>query len=56
MTKSSEHLQWIHDRCINVYHESKNVDFLKRLREIIEDVKRTETYFDENMKFYNKEK
>jgi hypothetical protein len=30
-----EHLQWIHDRIISVYGESENVDFLIKMREII---------------------
>ncbi len=30
-----EHLQWIHDRIINVYGESENVDFLIKMREIL---------------------
>ena len=32
---NKEHLQWIHDRIVNVYGESENVDFLIRMREII---------------------
>ncbi len=31
-----EHLKWIHDRIVNVYGESENVDFLIRMREIIQ--------------------
>ena len=38
MTKS-EHLQWLHDRIVNVYGESENVDFLIRFREIIKYIK-----------------
>jgi hypothetical protein len=30
-----EHLQWIHDRIINVYGENENVDFLIRFKTII---------------------
>ena len=30
-----EHLQWVHDRIINVYGESENVDFLIRMRKIL---------------------
>ena len=30
-----EHLQWIHDRIISVYGESENVNFLIKMREII---------------------
>ena len=36
---NSEHLQWLHDRIVNVYGESENVDFLIRFREIIKDIK-----------------
>ena len=36
--KDIKHLQWIHDRLINVYGESENVDFLIRLREIIRPI------------------
>jgi hypothetical protein len=32
-----EHLKWIHDRIVNVYGESENVDFLIRMREIIQN-------------------
>ena len=39
---NSEHLQWLHDRIINVYGESENVDFLHRFRDIIEEVKNSE--------------
>ena len=35
-----EHLQWIHDRIISVYGESKNVDFLIKMREIIKPKQR----------------
>ena len=31
-----EYLQWIHDRIVNVYGENENVDFLFRMKEIIE--------------------
>lgn len=33
--KEKKHLQWIHDRIVNVYGESENVDFLIKMREII---------------------
>jgi len=36
---NSEHLQWLHDRIVNVYGESENVDFLIKFREIIKDIK-----------------
>ena len=50
MTKS-EHLQWLHDRIVNVYGESENVDFLIRFREIIKDIKDEEDikYIKENL-------
>lgn len=42
--KDLEHLQWIHDRIINICGESENVDFLIRLREIIK--KLNEKYYE----------
>ena len=39
---NSEHLQWLHDRIVNVYGESENVDFLIRFREIIKGIKDSE--------------
>ena len=49
--KKSEHLQWLHDRIVNVYDESENVDFLIRFREIIKDIKDEEDikYIKENL-------
>lgn len=41
-TKNSEHLEWLHDRMINVYNERPNVDFLNRFREIIDETKANE--------------
>ena len=38
-SSNSEHLQFIHDRIVNVYGESENVDFLIRLRKIISELK-----------------
>jgi len=38
----SKHLQWIHDRIVNVYGESENVGFLIIFRTIINDVKEKE--------------
>ena len=32
------HLQWIHDRIVNVYGENENVDFLIKMREIISNL------------------
>ena len=37
-----EHLQWVHDRIINVYGESENVDFLIRMRKILNQNKEDE--------------
>jgi hypothetical protein len=37
-----EHLQWIHDRIISVYGESENVDFLIKMREILNQNKEDE--------------
>lgn len=36
MTTDKEHLQWIHNRIVEVYGESENVDFLIRMRQIID--------------------
>lgn len=36
-------LTWLHDRMINVYGESANVDFLHRLRGIIKDTPKSKT-------------
>ena len=48
---NSEHLQWLHDRIVNVYGESENVDFLIKFREIIKDIKDEEDikYVKENL-------
>ena len=48
---NSEHLQWLHDRIVNVYGENENVDFLIRFREIIKDIKDEEDikYIKENI-------
>ena len=32
------HLQWIHDRIVNVYGENENVDFLIKMRDIISNL------------------
>jgi len=48
--KDSEHLQWIHDRIVNVYGESENVDFLIRLREIIGKLNRNQSNFSPELK------
>ena len=54
MTKDSEHLQWLHDRFIHVYGENKNVDFLIRMREIIESKKPkvTSTFNERDFNYY----
>lgn len=49
--ENSEHLKWVHDRIINVYGESKDADFLIRLRKIIEEEKFNEDSFNAYMKF-----
>lgn len=49
--KFSKDLQWIHDRIINVYKESENVDFLVKLREIIKTMKEQEESFEKFMNF-----
>ncbi len=41
MTSNSEHLKWIHDRMVNVYGVSTNVDFLIRFRKIIKEIEAT---------------
>jgi hypothetical protein len=48
---NSEHLQWLHDRIVNVYGESENVDYLIKFREIIKDIKDEEDikYIKENI-------
>ena len=47
MTKHSEHLQWIHDRIVNVYGENKDIDFLIRFRIIIADLESLEEAHEE---------
>jgi hypothetical protein len=55
MTTDKEHLQWIHKRIVEVYRENRDIDFLIRLREII-DTQDTElnlhsvSYFAEQTK------
>ena len=36
MTTDKEHLQWIHNRIVEVYGESEKMDFLIRMRKIID--------------------
>ena len=35
--KDTEHLTWIYDRLINKYHESERMDYMKKLKKIIEE-------------------
>jgi hypothetical protein len=55
-TKYSEHLQWLHDRFVNHYHENENVDYLIKMREIIEYEKEVEKGFARYMDWLNKNK
>ena len=55
-TRNSEHLQWLHDRFVNHYEESENLDYLIRMREIIAIEKTNEDSFDHYMKWLNKNK
>lgn len=50
----SEHLQFIHDRIINIYGEQEDVDFLVKLREVIAHEKEVEDGFEKYMEFRNK--
>lgn len=43
-----EFLKWVHDRIVNVYGESPNVDFLIRLREITESKFKEKVVIDES--------
>ena len=52
--ENAEHLQWIHDRIINVYGESRNVDFLIRFREIINEQKEVEEGYQKFQDFLEK--
>lgn len=52
--RNSIHIQWIHDRIVNVYGENENVDFLHRLRDIISEMKQSEDGFIEYMEFTEK--
>ena len=52
--KDSEHLKWIHDRIVNKYNESENVDFLIRLRQIIDDLGKQEEQFENYLIFVEK--
>ena len=54
MSENSEHLQWIHDRMVNVYGESRDVDFLIKFREIINEQKELEVGFQAYLDFVEK--
>lgn len=54
MSENSEHLQWLHDRMVNVYGEDKDIDFLIRFRKIITDLKETEEGYQEFLDFLEK--
>ena len=49
--EDSEHLKWIHDRIVNEYGESKNIDFLIKMREIIIMLEKQEKQFNNYLKF-----
>ena len=49
--KNSEHLKYIHDKLINVYNESENVDFLIKMRKIIKEREKQERLFEKYLEF-----
>lgn len=49
--ENSEHLQWIHDRIVNIYGENHDVDFLIKFRNIIKEQKEFEQGFQEYLDF-----
>lgn len=51
MNNHSEHLDWIHNRIIEVYGERENVDFLIKFREIIKTIKSKENSSKDYLKF-----
>lgn len=53
---NSEHLQFIHDRLVNHYNESYNVDFLIKLRKIIIEEKELEKGFNKYLEFVENKK
>ena len=55
-SKDSYHLQFIHDRFVDVYKEKKDVGFLIKLREIISTTKNQEESFESYLKFIEKKK
>ena len=52
--ENSEHLQWIHNRIVNVYGESRDVDFLIKFREIIKELEDLEVGFQEYLDYVEK--
>lgn len=54
--KDHEHLQWIHDRLINVHNYAYNADFMIRFREIIQDTKNHEEGLEMYLKFIARNK
>jgi len=54
MSENSEHLQWIHDRMVNVYGENRDVDFLIRFRKIIKETEELEVGFQEYLDYIEK--
>ena len=50
--KNSEHLQFIHNRMVEVHGENENLDYLIKLREIISTIKTQE----ENVEISNRPK
>ena len=54
MSENSEHLQWIHDRMVNVHGENPNVDYLIRFRKIIKEQKELEVGFQEYLDYIEK--
>ena len=49
--KNSEHLQFIHNRMVEVHGENENTDYLIRFREIIKTVEEQETSFNDYLEF-----
>lgn len=49
--KDSEHLQWIHDRLVNLHSVNENLDYMIRFRSIIATMKHQEESFEAYLKF-----
>lgn len=49
--ENSDHLKFIYDRLIHVYNENKNVDFMHRFKQIIDEVEKQEDSFKAYMKY-----